>query len=172
LFEDDPDLYEIAKKLVEDLDYTYELGSLIRLREPFDKLFKARKKSLHELMESAQQLELFKVPEKQLSLGDVKLSVPAELTIKDIERYLELFEKQAFERHSIGDIIFSIDAARSLGLLSLLMKKYDVILMNPPYGDVTPKAKAILKNTIPRHTMMFILPLLSRQWILQKKVVM
>ena len=150
LFENDPDLYQIAERLIDDLGYTFELGSLIKLREPFDKLFKVRKKKALELRNYAQQLKLFKSEKIQLSLEDVKVSVPPELTIKHIEKYLELFEKQAFERHSIGDIIFSIDAARSLGLLSLLMKKYDVVLMNPPYGDVTPKAKAYLKEHYPK----------------------
>ena len=120
------------------------------MRAPFERLFEARKKTIDELRKEGRQLELFKVPEEQLSFGDAKVSVPAEITIEDIERYLELFEKQALERHSIGDILFSIDAARSVGLLSILMKKYDVILMNPPYGDVTHKAKVYLKEQYPK----------------------
>ena len=124
-FKNDPDLYEIVRKLFDDLNYTYEYGSLLKVREPFERLFKARKKPL-------------------------AIKIPKEITFEDIRGFLKLFENKAIERHSIGDILFSIDAERSVGLLSLLMERYDVILMNPPYGDVTLKAKEYLKEHYPK----------------------
>jgi hypothetical protein len=148
-FEDEPDVYEISKRLFDDLDYTYEYGSLLKVRTPFEKLFKARKKSAMEIRERAEQLYLF--PERtQLDLGDIRITVPKEITLEDIGDIIDLFEKRALERHSVGDILFSIDAGRSVGLLSLLMQKYDVILMNPPYGDVSQKAKKYLNEYYPK----------------------
>ncbi|RLA85547.1 MAG: hypothetical protein DRG40_04280, partial [Deltaproteobacteria bacterium] len=41
LFENEPDLHEIVKKLLEDLDNTYEYGSLLKVRGPFERLFEA-----------------------------------------------------------------------------------------------------------------------------------
>lgn len=43
-FRDDPDLQEIFAKLFDDLSYTYEIGSLLKIREPFERLFRERRK--------------------------------------------------------------------------------------------------------------------------------
>jgi len=145
-FEDDPDLYEIVKKLFQELEYTYEYGSLIKVKSPFEKLFKSRKKSAVEIREEARQLQLFSEKVRQLDLGPV----PEEITFEHIKNVIDLFEKRAIKNHSVGDILFSIDAERSVGLLSLLMQKYDVVLMNPPYGDVTRRAKNYLKKHYPK----------------------
>ncbi|MBE0449098.1 MAG: Eco57I restriction-modification methylase domain-containing protein, partial [Actinobacteria bacterium] len=42
--------------------------------------------------------------------------------------------------------LFATEAEKSVGLLELLMQEYDVLLMNPPYGGMTAKAKSYLRD--------------------------
>lgn len=137
---EDPDLKEVVNRIVSELDYTYEYGSLLKVTQPLKEAIDARQKIVKG------QERLF--GEKQLSFKFKK--VPKEITFKEIMEKIADFEKVAIEKQNVAEMLFSIDAKRSLGLLSLLMQKYDVILMNPAYGEVTAKAKAYLKRYYPK----------------------
>src|SRR5262249_10800417 len=50
----------------------------------------------------------------------------------------------------IGGRLFFVDVERTVGLISLLSQRYDVVLMNPPYGDMPLLAKEYLKKHYPR----------------------
>ena len=54
------------------------------------------------------------------------------------------------ERQDIGSLIFAAETEKSTGLLSLLSQKYDVILMNPPYGGMPKKSKDYAKKNYPK----------------------
>jgi len=65
---------------------------------------------------------------------------------------------EALERYSAAramDVnmrrrLFADDSAQGLGLLKLAAQKYDVVLMNPPFGDATPRVRRTLEQTYPR----------------------
>ena len=63
---------------------------------------------------------------------------------------LGMFEQEAMERQDMGSLLFATETEKSIGLLSLLTQDYDVILMNPPYGNMTTATKDYLKNNYPR----------------------
>jgi hypothetical protein len=46
--------------------------------------------------------------------------------------------------------LFRDDALAGLGLIEISRKKYDIVLMNPPFGDGTPVAKKELERLYPR----------------------
>src|SRR5205823_1309101 len=46
--------------------------------------------------------------------------------------------------HDVGARLFYTDVERSVGLLAMLLQQYDVVLMNPPYGEMPPDAKSYL----------------------------
>lgn len=123
---DDEALRRVAERLLRDLRSTGEIGSLLRVREPFETLFRARRQRA-----IAQQSRLFEASQVQLELEGV---IPRERTIGEILSALRDFERDAVERSDMGSQLFAADAERSLGLISLLSQQYDVILMNPPYN--------------------------------------
>lgn len=123
---DDQALQRVAERLLRDLRSTGEIGSLLRVREPFEALFRTRRQRA-----KAEQAGLFEAGHVQLELEDV---VPRERTISEIVAALQNFERDAIERSDMGSQLFAADAERSLGLLSLLSQQYDAILMNPPYN--------------------------------------
>jgi hypothetical protein len=122
---DDRPLQRVAERLLTDLRYTAEIGSLLRVREPFEALFRRRQ------TKEGGQAALVEVGPEQLRLEGV---VPRERTLGEILEALRVFEREAVERSDMGGQLFAADAERSLGLLSLLSQRYDVILMNPPYN--------------------------------------
>jgi type I restriction-modification system DNA methylase subunit len=151
-FKDDPDLQEIFAKLFDDLGYTFEIGSLLKVREPFERLFKERKKE-------PKQARFIITGQTQLSqrgiMGQTKfvtkasenykasfvMVIPKERTIEEMICELRKFEKEAVETQDMGRLLFATEAEKSVGLLALLSEKYDVILMNPPHGPMPSKTK-------------------------------
>ena len=162
-FKDDPDLQKIFAKLFEDLGYTYEIGSLLKVRQPFERLFKERKRgekqarfefaisgqtkfSKKGIMGQAKFLiESSKNSEKKLVIV-----IPKERTIEEMIEELRRFEQEAIEIQDIGRLLFATEAEKSVGLLALLSQKYDVVLMNPPYGDMPAKTKEYLRKHYPK----------------------
>jgi len=122
---DDRPLQRVAERLLTDLRYTAEIGSLLRVREPFEALFRRRR------TREAAQAALGEVGPEQLRLEGV---APRKRTLGEILDALQAFEREAVERSDMGGRLFAADAERSLGLLSLLSQRYDVVLMNPPYN--------------------------------------
>jgi hypothetical protein len=125
-FADDTHLRRVAERLLHDLHYTAEIGSLLRVRGAFERLFSERR------MTRSRQAKLLEmgIPE-QLELEGV---APREKTLAEILDAVARFERHAIERSDMGGQLFAADAERSVGLLSALSAAYDVVLMNPPYN--------------------------------------
>lgn len=164
-FSHDPALQKIFAKLFEDLEYTYEIGSLLKVREPFEKLLAERKKSVQATFAPALIGQIQLSPEGEL-MGQSKLapkettaggeegasiiSIPQTITLNEMLQALVEFEREALEKHDMGTLLFATEAEKSVGLLSLLSQKYDVVLMNPPYGDMPTKTKEYLRKYYPK----------------------
>jgi len=164
-FQDDPALQHIFARLFEELEYTYEIGSLLKVRVPFERLFKERvaekgrqaKLSLPLTGQAefgvkglAGQTKFASNRSSESSEGLLTLIIPKERTIEEMLDELRSFERESIEAQDMGRLLFATEAEKSVGLLSLLSQKYDVVLMNPPYGDMPPKTKEYLKEYYPR----------------------
>src|SRR5206468_2274088 len=64
-----------------------------------------------------------------------------EWTLGELMDDLRRFESEIAPGQDIGARLFYTDLERSVGLLGLLTDQYDVVLMNPPYGDMPPETK-------------------------------
>jgi len=163
-FDGDPDLQAIVQRLLEDLGYTFEFGSLLKVRQPFEKLLAARRgrrgSQARFLVEPAGQVAFTargsQVAQQRFASGNPSgpapevMVIPKDMTFDEIRGALKEFEREALERHDMGGLLFAADAERSLGLLSLLSERYDVVLMNPPYGDMPARCKAYAREHYPR----------------------
>ncbi|HIE15256.1 TPA: BREX-1 system adenine-specific DNA-methyltransferase PglX, partial [Candidatus Bathyarchaeota archaeon] len=159
LFEHDVDLQRIFVKLFDELKYTYDVGSLLKVRAPFEKLFKERKKKRVQTKFRPTTKTLGSLPEK---VGvDRKLEPPMEEmekwetikpanTLEEMLEALRKFEREGMEKKDMGTLLFAAEAEKSVGLLTLLSQKYDVIVMNPPYGDMPKSAKDYVREHYPR----------------------
>jgi len=157
-FGTDRDLQALFATLFEHLNHTNELGSLLKVRQPFEQLFERRyaqaQRRAAEAFEKGQaMLPGMKV---QPDLGDAAAqAVTREAAIAEMTEQamvaLKEFEAEAMAGQDMGSRLFATEAEKSVGLLALLSQKYDVVLMNPPYGRAPARAKDYLHAYYP-HT--------------------
>lgn len=144
----------------ENLQNVGELGSLIQVRESVEAVLdewveaRAREKGLSQVLQRKKDQERFAfAPELERSLG-----AQMELERRLLEReargiqseLLDAVEKVAGEAGADpADHLFAEDTARGLKLLQLLSRRYDAVVMNPPYGDFVPTVKAFARSAYP-----------------------
>ncbi|MHA1381214.1 MAG: BREX-1 system adenine-specific DNA-methyltransferase PglX [Candidatus Helarchaeota archaeon] len=156
--DDDPEIQEIMAQIFENLQYTFEIGSLLQIRKPFEELFKKRqrkktyKQTKFQLKKTRQKqfgqeglIAQTKFHPKLMKEEDIFL-IPKKKTLESIIELLSEFEQQAIKEKDIGNLLFYTETEKSVGLLELLTQKYHIILMNPPYGKMSNKTKEYLKD--------------------------
>jgi hypothetical protein len=148
--------------LWDNLQHVGELGSLVQVREGVAQVLddwvdaRAKDKGLTKLIR--------REPSPQLELGTILTD-----TYREKARQLEL-ERKVLEREAAqlqqellvaleeaaaqsgadpADRLFAEDTARGLKLLQMLARRYDVAVMNPPYGAFVPKVKEFVKAAYP-----------------------
>ncbi|MCS7264328.1 MAG: BREX-1 system adenine-specific DNA-methyltransferase PglX [Armatimonadetes bacterium] len=95
----------------------------------------------NELKRTQEQLRLFVIHEDQLSLGDLTIPIPKQLTVVEIVERIRKFVRNASEAQDMGSQLFGMDAEYAIQLVDVLTEQYDVVLMNPPYGAMPKKCK-------------------------------
>lgn len=70
-------------------------------------------------------------------------------TLQEVRDDLRAFAREAMEEHDVNAQLFATEADKAVRLLDVLMGKYDAVVMNPPYGTTTSKAREYLKRTFP-----------------------
>ncbi|MCD6506890.1 hypothetical protein J7M22_09740 [Candidatus Poribacteria bacterium] len=149
-FDYDPALRRIADETLKACENAYELGSLLQIRQPFERLFERRRISVEEFKRREKQLFLFPEPERQLTLGDQKITPPKEMTVDEIVEKIKDFVGQAAERKDMGSLFFGLDAEQAVHLVEVLSDSYEIVLMNPPYGAMPSTCKEYARKHYPR----------------------
>jgi SAM-dependent methyltransferase len=111
--------------LFNDLEICYALGSILKIPNEFIMNWKNKKT-------------------KQRSID--YFSEINENTDRSIINILKKLEKEAMDTKNVSDMMFYNETEKSIGLLTLLSQKYDVILMNPPYGAIPKITKEYIKR--------------------------
>ena len=146
----------------DNLQYVSELGSLVQVRESVTQVLddwvdaRAREKGMIRLLRPQ--------AEDQLELGSIltdwnrdrvrQLELERQV-LEDLARQLEAELLGAIEAAAASatedpsDRIFAEDTARGLKLLQVLSRKYDVVLMNPPYGAFVPAVTRFVRTAYP-----------------------
>jgi len=155
--EPDVDFQRIFAKLFDELEYTYDIGSLLKVREPFERLLKERGPTQARWhIRSKSQAFYSKEGERSsqagmLAVGEREVvSVNPAVTLGEMLGALEIFESEGMENKDMGTMLFAAEAEKSVGLLSLLSQKYDVVVMNPPHGRPIAQIRDYLKENYPK----------------------
>ena len=144
----------------DNLHYVRELGSLVQVRESVSQVLtdwvekRAREKGLTMIVRRAAAQETFGFVEAmdrdrvhQLELERRVLEGEARQLEAELLETLEAAAGQIGDDPS--DQIFAEDTVRGLKLLHMLSRRYDVVVMNPPYGDFVPTVKDFVKAAYP-----------------------
>lgn len=127
----DTPLDDIARELFAMMELAGDAGTLLRVESDLADLVKKHLK-------------------REVSLWDEEGATggwaDAETTLLDaLRRYAERPGTEAYARR-----LFSDDTARGLAFIDLCRTRFDVVLMNPPFGASSVKAKDYIKQTWPR----------------------
>ena len=102
--------------------------------------------------------------EKQLELGSIKADAERALAKQYALERKVLEQEAAMLRRDLlaavesaaariaidpSERLFAEDTARGLKLVQLLSRRYDIAVMNPPYGSFVPKVKDFIKASYP-----------------------
>lgn len=152
----------LFKTLWDNLQYVGELGSLVQVRESVGQVLDewvevlAKEKGLTTLVQkdSGAQLELgslrddlFRERVRQLEL---KRRILEDEAAQLQQELLTAVEAAASETAADPtERLFAEDTARGFKLLQMLSRRYDVAVMNPPYGSFVPKVKEYVKAAYP-----------------------
>jgi hypothetical protein len=147
-----PLLRELFKKMVNEMRLAGELGTLLRVEEAIaTELHSAREQFVRE-KKTTEFLPGMAPIRKQ---GELDLS-----GIDDdgffheaedlIDKALRGFAESASSGASVRRRLFAGDAAQGMALIDLVRTRFDVVLMNPPFGAASLAAKKEFEKTYPR----------------------
>ena len=152
----------LFETLWDNLRHVGELGSLVQVREGITRILdewveaEAHAKGLTRILQPTD--------EDQLELGDLRTEAArAHAEQLALERKALAEEAAALRRELLAavetaaasvaddpaDRLFAEDTARGLKLVQLLSRRYDVAVMNPPYGAFVPRVRDFVKAVYP-----------------------
>jgi hypothetical protein len=152
----------LFKTLWENLQYVGELGSLVQVRESVGQVLdewveaRAKAKGLTKLVpkDAGAQLDLGSIRDElirerahQFELERKVLEGEASQLQQELLAAVEAAASEAAADPS--ERLFAEDTARGLQLLQMLSRRYDVAVMNPPYGSFVPRVKEYVKAAYP-----------------------
>jgi hypothetical protein len=124
-------LRSLIQKVFEQMKLAGEAGLLLRIEESFQN-------SMAEMLGNA---DGFLAPARENYWKDSE---------GQVLQALEAYAKQASAAEGLRRQLFAEDAARGFALVDLARQRYDVILMNPPFGASGAGAKRWLDGNYPR----------------------
>ncbi len=130
-----------------------EAGSLLKIEEEIRDAIDQAQREWQKL--AFQQQDLFSAAELA-ALGHVGSSLNTDLQsltkrfwINAEDRIYAALRDYAEQAENDGGFqrrLFAEDAARGFALIDVCRKRYDMALMNPPFGDITPRCRTFLEG--------------------------
>ncbi|MGO8735843.1 MAG: Eco57I restriction-modification methylase domain-containing protein [Terriglobia bacterium] len=151
----------LFKTIWDNLQNVGELGSLIQVRESVTRVLdewvdrQAKEKGITQVRvpRGGKQLLLETVASElergqimQMELERRLLEEEAEQIRQELLTGLEVLARSEADP---TQRLFAEDTARGLKLLEILSRRYDVVVMNPPYGAFVPKVRDFIKAAYP-----------------------
>lgn len=132
-----------------------EAGSLLRIDVEIRNAI-ADAKQLWKQGPKSEQASLFPEPVEKDGEGELRLDLSGitdeqfwERAEQRIYDALEAYAEQAENGGGFQRRLFADDAAQGFAFIDLRRKRYDVVVMNPPFGDASRNAKSYIDNAYP-----------------------
>lgn len=137
-YEDDTTLQKVWRELFTEMEDIAQVGSLLRVEERFKALLARHRPASVTLNEKGQAyLPGAEPPIRQMSLAEVGEGDgwSTHRSLEQMLTHLRRFARDALDTADVNAQLFAVEAEKTVGLLDVLMQHYDVVVMNPPYGD-------------------------------------
>jgi hypothetical protein len=154
-----PKVQRAFAQVLADMDQVAELGSLLRVEERLRELLAeaghaAAREALRGL-DPRRQREIpgMEAPRRQIGLAELAddeeqaAAWTPHYTLRELRDDLRAFARRALDEHDLNAQLFATEADKAVRLLDVLMGEFDVVVMNPPYGETMEVAKDYLGKT-------------------------
>jgi hypothetical protein len=143
-------LGELFQQMVKAMDLAGELGSLLRIDRALERAVAEARRQF--LAEEQLQLPVFEPSTRQLGFD---LSGISEASFFDsaeerIVAALASYAAQAPATMTVRRHLFAEDASQGIAFIDLIRQRYDVVVMNPPFGAASLAAKREFEAAYPR----------------------
>lgn len=152
----DKPMQRLLVKIWEKMQYAGEAGLLIKMEKEIEEEIEDLRKNWSKvnatqvagLFDSDEKKnEITAANEKNLALNkkEAKLAFFATI-IKELQKALHNVSSRLSEEEGYENTLFANDAVRGFAFIELCQKRYDVILMNPPFGEGSESAIGYLDD--------------------------
>lgn len=148
-------LGQLVKIIFEKMKLAGEAGSLLKIEEEIKDTVAAAHKEYQKFLPQRQERAGFLpgfAPRRETTLFDFADLLKQEDFWRTAElrvvNALRSYAEQA-SGHSYQRRLFAADAARGFAFIDLCLKRYDVVLMNPPYAETEGELQAFLRRCYP-----------------------
>ena len=144
----------LFQRMVEEMRLAGELGSLLKIdRAIRSAVAKAREQFIQEQREPQRSLPGFerpRHPQLEFDLSGVSDESFFDEAEERIVGALHEYAAGASGSMSVRRQLFADDAAQGIAFIDLCRKRFDVVLMNPPFGAASLAAKTEFESAYPR----------------------
>lgn len=145
-----PLLGDLFKKMVSEMRLAGELGTLLQVERTLgEAIGKAREDYVRQRRDNPLGLDLDRLPAER-DLGEINDETFFDRAEELLLAALRKFAESAAGGAGVRRRLFAGDAAQGMALVDIVQAKYDVVLMNPPFGACGMGAKKEFEKAFPR----------------------
>lgn len=137
----EPVIQKAFREVFDSLNNMAEVGSLLRVEERFRQILEAAD---HPAVNGQK-----KKTTPQMAFDDVSATWSPTYTIEQMLNHLREFSRRALAEHDINAQIFAGETEKSVALLDVFLRNYDVLVMNPPFGVTLASTHDLLDDLYP-----------------------
>jgi hypothetical protein len=147
-------LGQLVEVVFDKMKLAGEAGSLLKIEEEIrDAVAEATRQ--WRIGPTSTQRRLFEddqpaVRQQRFDLSGITDAQFFEQTEEKVVDGLRNYAEQAQSSQRLRRRLFSDDAERGFAFVDICHKRFDVVLMNPPFGDLTKPAKGLIEEQYPR----------------------
>ena len=140
----EPVIQKAFEEVFESLDNVAEVGSLLRVEERFRQALSSGGFQSKTPTKKKKDTNV-----QQAAFAEIAPGWSLEHTVEQMIGHLREFARRALKEHDLNAQLFASETEKSVALLDIFLHKYDVVVMNPPYGNSTSVASNYLKKAYP-----------------------
>lgn len=146
-------LGQLVRRVFQEMQLAGEAGSLLRIEEEISEVVQRAKENWRKEPEFVQTTlfvpEANKPQQQKLDFRGVTNEHFWEQAEHLIYTSLQSFSQHAESDNTFQRSLFSDDASRGFAFVDLCRAQYDVIVMNPPFGEVSGPSRSLLAKQYP-----------------------
>lgn len=150
-----PILRQLVETIFDKMELSGEAGSLLKIEEEISSIISAAQIYFtQELLRRKEEKGFFPgmAPKQEITLFDFA-DLPDKTSFWDTaeERILESLSAYADQAESVYSQkrLFAEDAAKGFAFINLCRKRFDVVLMNPPFGEASVNTQTYINTNYP-----------------------